>query len=343
MESILDLNKEQLITYLQSIRQPAYRWKQIWHGLYVEMYDSWLQFTNLPLELRGYLQEHFTISNLSLADHIHSSDGSTEKVLFSLPDGNPIETVLMEYEERISICVSSQSGCSIGCKFCATGKLGLLHNISCGEMLAQVLHFARASNQEKHPITNIVIMGMGEPLLNYAEVKKAIEILNDHDGLNIGSRHITLSTIGIPEQILQFAYDFPQLNLAVSLHAANDQQRDKLIPINKKYNIAMLLEAVKQYIALTNRRVTFEYVLIADQNDAVSDALQLGSILHGLLCHVNLIPLNPTAHFNGNPPPLERIEKFQQVLNDHHIPATIRFSKGTQIQAGCGQLAGKSH
>ena len=342
MDSILDLNKEQLIVYLQTIHQSTFRWKQIWHGLYVELYDSWQQFTNLPLELRAYLQQHFMITNLTISDQIHSEDSFTEKVHFNLPNGNPVETVWMQYDQRISICVSSQSGCPIGCTFCATGKLGLLQDLSCGEIVAQVLHFSRTSYRKKHPITNIVIMGMGEPFLNYPEVKKAIEIINDHDGLNIGSRHITLSTIGIPEQILQFAQDFPQLNLAVSLHAATDPQRDVLVPINKKYNIAMLLEAVKQYITLTNRRVTFEYVLIDGINDTPTDAHRLGNILHGLLCHVNLIPLNPTAHFNRKTSPLERIEEFQRILNEHHIPATIRFSKGTQIQAGCGQLAGKN-
>lgn len=341
MQSILDLNKEQLKAYLQSIHQPSFRWKQIWHGLYVEFYDSWQQFTNLPLELRAYLQDHFVITTLTISDQIHSEDGFTEKIHFNLPGGNPVETVWMQYDQRISICISSQSGCPIGCTFCATGKLGLLQNLSCGEIVAQVLHFARKSHNEEHPITNIVIMGMGEPFLNYQEVKQAIEIFNDHDGLNIGSRHITLSTIGIPEQILQFAQDFPQLNLAVSLHAATDQQRDLLVPINKKYNIASLLDAVKQYITLTNRRVTFEYVLIDGINDTSTDAHHLGNILHGLLCHVNLIPLNSTALFNGEAPPMERIEGFQRILNEHHIPATIRFSKGTQIQAGCGQLAGK--
>lgn len=341
MQSILDLNKDQLKAYLQSIHQPTFRWKQIWHGLYVDFYDSWEQFTNLPLKLRAFLQEHFVITNLTVSDQIHSEDGFTEKVHFNLPDGNPVETVWMQYDRRISICISSQSGCPIGCAFCATGKLGLLQNLSCGEIVAQVLHFARIANIEEHPITNIVIMGMGEPFLNYAEVKKAIEIFNDHDGLNIGSRHITLSTIGIPEQILQFASDFPQLNLAISLHAATDQQRDVLVPINKKYNIATLLETIQQYITLTNRRVTFEYVLIDGINDTSTDAHQLGSILHGLLCHVNLIPLNPTALFHGKASPMERIEGFQKILNEHHIPATIRFSKGTQIQAGCGQLAGK--
>jgi 23S rRNA (adenine2503-C2)-methyltransferase len=341
MECILDLDKEKLRTYFHSIGQPDFRCDQVWHGLYVSYFDTWDTFTVLPLELRQQLSQDFIISPLKEIDCIQSPDAFTKKVLFQLPGGNPVESVLMHYDERISICISSQSGCSIGCKFCATGKLGWKQDLSSGEIVAQVLYFAKELNKDQQKITNIVIMGMGEPFLNYEQVKNAIFKINDHDGLNIGSRHITVSTIGVPRQIIQFAHDFPQINLAVSLHAPTNKQRNTIIPINKKYPIQDILSAAKDYIHMTNRRVTFEYVMIAGFNDNIEDANQLGKLLQGLLCHVNLIPLNSTEHFAKNPPAHNKIESFRRILNDHHIPATIRFSKGTQIRAGCGQLAGK--
>jgi len=341
MKCILDLNKEQLRAYFHSIGQPDFRCAQVWHGLFGSYFDAWDKFTVLPLELRQQLAQDFIISPLREIDCIQSPDGFTKKVLFQLSGGNPLESVLMHYDDRISICISSQSGCTIGCKFCATGKLGWKQDLSSGEIVAQILYFAKELNEDQQKLTNIVIMGMGEPFLNYEQIKKAILTMHAPDGLNIGSRRITVSTIGIPQQIIQFAHDFSQVNLAVSLHAPTNEQRTTLIPINKKFPIEEIISAVKEYISMTNRRVTFEYVMIAGFNDSAEDANQLGRILHGLLCHVNLIPLNNTAHFNQNPPAHEKIEKFQRILNDHHIPATIRFSKGTQIQAGCGQLAGK--
>lgn len=341
MKCILDLGKEELQAYFQAMNQPAFRFKQVWQGLYGSHFRSWDQFTTLPKEIRQKLQDEFSILPFREVDHLFSSDRSTKKVLFQLPNGNPIETVLMKYEDRISICISSQSGCAIGCSFCATGKLGLKQDLSSGEIVAQILYFLRDLDEEQQRLTNIVVMGMGEPFLNYENLKKALLLLNDHEGLNIGARRITVSTIGIPEQIVDFAYDFNQVNLAVSLHAPTNEQRDKLIPINRKYPIEKIISAVNQYIILTNRRVTFEYVLIIGFNDSENDAEQLGTLLHGMLCHVNLIPLNPTVHFNKKAPSRESIVLFQQKLEEYHIPATVRYSKGTQIKAGCGQLAGK--
>ncbi|MHB8806385.1 MAG: 23S rRNA (adenine(2503)-C(2))-methyltransferase RlmN [Anaerolineaceae bacterium] len=341
MKCILDLNKEQLRAYFHSIGQPDFRCDQVWHGLFVSYFDAWDKFTVLPLELRQQLAQDFIISPLREIDCIQSPDGFTKKVLFQLSGGNPLESVLMHYDDRISICISSQSGCTIGCKFCATGKLGWKQDLSSGEIVAQILYFAKELNEDQQKLTNIVIMGMGEPFLNYEQIKEAILTMHAPDGLNIGSRRITVSTIGIPQQIIQFAHDFSQVNLAVSLHAPTNEQRTTLIPINKKFPIEEIISAVKEYISMTNRRVTFEYVMIAGFNDNAEDANQLGRVLQGLLCHVNLIPLNNTEHFDHNPPSHEKIENFQKILNDHHIPATIRFSKGTQIRAGCGQLAGK--
>ncbi len=341
MKCILDLDKEELQVYFQTIHQPAFRYKQVWQGIYSSHFSSWDQFTTLPKDIRQKLKDDFILLPFREVDHILSDDGSTKKVLFQLPSTNPVETVLMKYEDRTSICISSQSGCSIGCKFCATGKLGLKQDLTSGEILGQILYFLRELDEEQQKLTNIVVMGMGEPFLNYSNLKKALLLMNDHEGLNIGSRRITVSTIGIPEQIIQFGHDFPQVNLAVSLHAPTNVQRNSIVPINRKYPIQEIIAAVKQYISLTNRRVTFEYVLISDLNDSIEDAKHLSSLLQGMLCHVNLIPLNATVHFKQITPSYEQIELFQNTLASYHIPATIRFSKGTQIQAGCGQLAGK--
>lgn len=341
MDTILDRSKKEIHQFLHEHDQPGYRLNQIWRGLYQSYYEDWSQFSNLPKSLREVLSSHFSINPLQLVRSIQSSDGFTEKALFNLSNHHPLEAVLMRYQERTSICVSSQSGCPIGCSFCATGKLGLLRDLSCGEIIAQYLHFARLLAKEQEKITNIVIMGMGEPFLNYRNVKAALHILHDQDGLNVGSRRVTVSTIGIPDKIIQFGEDFPQLNLAVSLHAPTNAIRDTLVPINRRYPIEDILQAVKTYIENTNRRVTFEYVMISGTNDSHEDALQLSRLLHGLLCHVNLIPLNSTDEFSAVPSPLSTIEKFKSILDDHNIPTTIRFSKGSQIQAACGQLAGK--
>ncbi|NMB63049.1 MAG: 23S rRNA (adenine(2503)-C(2))-methyltransferase RlmN [Chloroflexi bacterium] len=341
MKCILDLDKEQLRHYLATTQQPPYRWQQIWHGLYVSYFQSWQEFSNLSQDLRKELEQDFSILPFTQISEVRSDDGLTHKVLFQLSNKNPIETVLMQYDQRISVCISSQSGCPIGCEFCATGKMGLKQNLSSGEIIAQILYFSRMLKEQDLEITNIVMMGMGEPFLNYSEVQNALERLNDHEGINIGARRITLSTIGIPSQILQFAIDFPQTNLAVSLHAPTNHQREQLIPINKKYPIEEILKAVREYIHITNRRVTFEYVMINAFNDNHEDALLLAELLQNMLCHVNLIPMNNTTAFSGLPSPIDRIQAFQKVLTNHHIPTTIRFSKGTQIQAGCGQLAGR--
>lgn len=341
MKCILDLDKEQLRHYLATTQQPPYRWQQIWHGLYVSYFQSWQEFSNLSQDLRKELEQDFSILPFTQISEVRSDDGLTYKVLFQLSNKNPIETVLMQYDQRISVCISSQSGCPIGCEFCATGKMGLKQNLSSGEIIAQILYLSRMLKEQDLEITNIVMMGMGEPFLNYSEVQNALERLNDHEGINIGARRITLSTIGIPSQILQFAIDFPQTNLAVSLHAPTNHQREQLIPINKKYPIEEILKAVREYIHITNRRVTFEYVMINAFNDNHEDALLLAELLQNMLCHVNLIPMNNTTAFSGLPSPIDRIQAFQKVLTNHHIPTTIRFSKGTQIQAGCGQLAGR--
>jgi len=340
MKCILDLDEDELNLYLQSIQQPPFRAMQIWHGLYHSYFDNWDQFSNLPLLLRRQLASEFSILPIQEIKEVHTQNRSTKKVLFQLSSGNSIESVLMNSLKRTSICISSQSGCSMGCKFCATGKLGFKQNLSAGEILAQVLFFARELQKTQKKITNIVMMGMGEPFLNYEQVKKAICIINSPRGLNVGARRITVSTIGIPEGIIQFAHDFSQVNLAVSLHAATNEKRDQLVPINRKFPIEAVLKAVEQYILITNRRVTFEYVMIKGLNDSPEGANQLGVLLGGILCHVNLIPLNPCNHFAYQPSSQQSIKTFQGILEEYHVPTTIRASKGTTIQAGCGQLGG---
>jgi len=247
----------------------------------------------------------------------------------------------MHYNERQTLCISSQSGCAMGCVFCATGQMGFRRNLSAGEVIEQVLFLGRELSQSGEKITNIVIMGMGEPFHNYDAVLEAIDRLNDPNGLNLGARRFTISTVGIVPGIRRFAAEKRQVNLAISLHAANDTLRSVLIPANRKYPLSSLMEACGEYIKLTNRRLTFEWALIRDINDSVEHARELAALLKGLLCHVNIIPLNPTTSYNGKATTEERAQEFKQVLENNGIPCTIRARRGIDISAGCGQLAAR--
>ncbi len=273
---------------------------------------------------------------------LESADGSTRKVLFRLPDGETIESVFMLYERRRTVCLSTQVGCPIGCPFCATGRSGFRRNLKAGEIIAQVLHFAREAKKtlgdSSKPVTNVVFMGMGEPLLNYDATIKAIRILNDQRGFNLGARRFTISTVGIVPGIRRLAEEGLQVELAVSLHAPNDEIRDRLVPVNKGYPIRRLLVACQEFIEKTKRRITFEYVLINGVNDSISHARELASLLRGMLCHVNLIPMNPFPGASMEPPPRRRVLAFEEELRRQGLSVTLRTSKGVDIQAGCGQL-----
>ena len=360
--SILDLSKVELEELVTELGQPAYRAKQLWRALYFELRQSFDDMTSLPVQLREQLKERFIISPLEKVYYLSSKDGSTDKALFKLPDGELIETVLMRYEPdghrrvRRTVCVSTQAGCALGCTFCATGQQGFRRQMTPGEIVSQVMYMesvARAEDDEqiaqgsrtkgeRQGVTNIVFMGMGEPLANYDNTLTSIRTINDDQGLHIGARHITVSTVGLVPQILQLAKEDLQINLAVSLHAPDNETRSETMPVNKRYPIEELIGACKKYVEKTNRRIFYEYVLLYGQNDSEAHAERLGKLLQGTLCHVNLIPVNPTEDGPFRRPDRERRTAFQQVLRNFGVPSTIRMEKGIDINAGCGQLRARA-
>lgn len=339
---IYDLSIEQIQDLLQIWGEPKYRATQIWQGLYRNFWSDAAQFTNLPKALREKIGQEFSLQSLKPEKVLKSSDGETVKTLFMLPDGKAIEAVLMRYERRKTLCISTQAGCAMGCTFCATGQMGFKRHLSSGEIVEQVLYYARQLAAQDEDVTNIVLMGMGEPFHNYDAVMAAIDRLNHPQGMNLGARRFTISTVGLVPMIRRFAEEKRQLNLAVSLHAANDELRSSMLPVNKKYPLSVLMPAVKDYVALTGRRVTFEWALIQGVNDSVETARELSLLLKGLLCHVNVIPLNPTRKFVGQGSTRERAAAFKAELEKNGIPCTIRIRRGIDIQAGCGQLATQS-
>jgi 23S rRNA (adenine2503-C2)-methyltransferase len=288
--------------------------------------------------MRERLAGDLPIQALTPIHEVATDDGETVKVLYRTGDGQTLETVLMFYPDRSTVCVSCQVGCAVGCSFCATGLMGLHRNLSAGEMVAQVVDMARRSSERGRPLTNIVMMGMGEPFHNYDNVMKMVAILNQSEGMNFGSRRITVSTSGVVPFIDKLATEPYQVNLAISIHAANDELRSTMVPLNRRWPLDELIASIRRYIAVTHRRVSFEYALIAGINDSDEDARQLAKRLKGLRCHVNVIPLNPTPAFPYERPSVERIEGFAETINDAGIPATIRYSRGVEIAAACGQL-----
>jgi len=318
--------------------EPAYRAGQIEGWLYQNYVDDVAQMTNLPKKLRQRLGEETVINPLSPVVSINSIDGQTQKTLFALPDGREIEAVLMRYDKRRTLCISTQAGCAMACPFCATGQIGFMRNLSAGEIVAQVLHYARLLQQTGENVTNIVLMGMGEPLANYAETWRAIRRLNEPAGFNLGARRMTLSTVGLVPAIRRMSREPEQVGLAVSLHAPTDELRDTIVPLNRRYPLSMLMKAVRDYVATTGRRVTFEYALMDELNDSDNHADQLVGLIQGLLSHVNLIPLNPTPNSPWSGSPDERVYAFRDRLEVVGIPTTIRLRRGVDIAAGCGQL-----
>lgn len=321
--------------------EPAYRAGQIWQGLYKNLWTAPEEFTNLSLSLREKLASEVGWSPLEPVTVLKSQDGETVKTLFRLPDEREIEAVLMRYEERRTLCISTQSGCAMGCVFCATGQMGFKRHLTAGEIVAQVMYYARELKQTGEVVTNVVVMGMGEPFHNYDNTLAAIDRLNDPAGFNLGARRFTISTVGLVPAIRRFADEKRQVNLAISLHAANDAQRSALLPVNKKYPISEVIAACREYVEKTGRRVTFEWALIRDENDTPEVARELARLLKGLMCHVNVIPLNPTQKYPGQATTRERAKAFAEVVNAAGIPCTVRIRRGIDIQAGCGQLASR--
>lgn len=333
-----DLDYEELEELLQTWGEPAYRVKQIWTGFYQRMKDNPGGLSNIPKALREKLSDQFTFRNLTAETKLNSKDKQTTKTMFRLADDLAIETVLMRYQKRRTLCISTQAGCALGCVFCATGQMGFRRNLSSGEIVEQVVAFERILSDIGESLTNIVVMGMGEPFHNYGNTITAINRMNHPEGMNIGARRFTISTVGLVPEIVRFTRENKQVNLAVSLHAADDELRNSLLPINKKYPLDELMNACRGYVDLTHRRITFEWALIYDVNDSLEQAMKLAGLLKGLLCHVNIIPLNPTQGYGGGATTRERAKIFQSVLEAKGIPCTIRVRRGIEIQAGCGQL-----
>jgi 23S rRNA (adenine2503-C2)-methyltransferase len=342
MRLLYDLALPDLTTLLAEWGEPSYRAYQIWQGVYRQFWNDPAQFTQLPAPLRARLSEALQFNTFTPAKSIRSADGKTVKTLFKLQDGKAIEAVLMRYEKRNTLCISTQVGCAMGCVFCATGQMGFKRHLTSGEIVAQVMYYARLLNNEGAVVTNVVVMGMGEPFHNYDNVMAAIDRLNDPEGYNFGARRFTISTVGLVPAIRRFALEKRQVNLAISLHAAEDALRASMLPVDKRYPIDELLAACRDYVAATGRRITFEWALVNEVNDTQEQAHLLVSKLKGLLCHVNAIPLNPTEGYSGQATTRQRADEFKEILTRAGIPCTIRLRRGIDIQAGCGQLASQA-
>ena len=338
MKNIKEYNLDELQEELVNLGEKKYRAEQIFKWLYVDKVKEFDEMTNLSIELREKLKKEYTICNFKILKKQESSDG-TKKYLFDVLDGNAIESVLMEYHHGKTICVSSQIGCKMGCKFCASTGIKFIRSLTCGEIVEQILAVEQDIGDK---ISNIVFMGIGEPFDNYENVMKAIKIINNQKGLNIGARHISISTSGLVPMIYKFADEELQCTLSISLHATNDEKRSNMMPINNKYNIKELMEACKYYINKTNKRISFEYALAKDNNDNLEDAKELVKLLKGMLCHVNLIPINKIENGKYTKSTNENIIKFRDYLNDNGIVATIRRELGSDIDAACGQLRRKN-
>ncbi|MHB8577017.1 MAG: 23S rRNA (adenine(2503)-C(2))-methyltransferase RlmN [Dehalococcoidia bacterium] len=343
--SVFDLAPDELRAQLSALELPRFRADQVLHRLYREFAVAYDAMTELPVSLRARLAEALPMPVLPVLTEQRSADGSTRKVLLQLADGNTVESVLMEYDPsdtsrgRETVCISTQVGCAMGCVFCATGQQGFLRNLSAGEITQQVLHFARELRQEGRHVTNVVFMGMGEPLANYAATIKAIRILTAPDAFGLGARRITVSTVGVVPMMRRLAGEGLQVGLAVSLHTADDELRRRLIP-TARFDVDEILTAADDYTASTNRRYTVEYALIDRVNDTEALAEQLALLLRGRPCHVNLIPVNPTANPETRRSIRNRVLRFERTLQERGINATVRVEKGIDIAAGCGQLRG---
>lgn len=337
---IYDLTLDSLQDWMKEQGEPVFRAAQIFDWLYVKRVTTFDEMTNLSKALRKKLAEHFDFVLLDEITKMTSSDG-TVKFLFGLYDGNAIETVLMKHNYGNSVCVTTQVGCRIGCTFCASTLGGLKRNLSAGEIVAQVVQAQRLLDESGERVSSIVIMGSGEPFENYDATMDFLRIMIHEKGLNIGQRHITVSTSGIVPSMYRFADENTQINLAISIHAPNDKLRSKLMPVNRRFPFDDVIEACKYYIEKTGRRITFEYALIGEVNDRPEHAEELASVLKNMLCHVNLIPVNHVPERKYVRTPREDIFEFQRILQEHGVNTTIRREQGHDIAAACGQLRAK--
>jgi len=329
---LLGATLTELQEYCAKLSQPAFRGKQIAGWLYNKGVSGVDEMSNLSKPLRTLISETSTLSRSRIVTGTTASDGVL-KLLLELTDGNRIETVVIPYPDRLTVCISSQVGCAAGCAFCASGGLGLIRNLTAGEIVDQVLTAQACADKR---VTNVVYMGVGEPLLNYENVVKSIRLLTDEVG--ISARHITVSTVGVTPRIVRLAREKMQVTLAISLHAPHDDLRKELIPLAGKYPLKDLLAACQIYAHTTGRRVTAEYVLLAEVNDSIADARELARLLKGMLCNVNLIPYNPVAGIGYKRPGPLRVAAFRKTLELADIPVTQRFERGDAVMAACGQL-----
>jgi 23S rRNA (adenine2503-C2)-methyltransferase len=329
--SIYEYSKEELASLLAG--EPRYRVDQLWRGLWVEGLDI-EAITTIPASLRASLREQFP-SALDVANDVASDQGATRKWVFRLEDASTIETVLMRYDNRVTVCVSSQAGCAMGCTFCATGQAGFSGQLSVGQVLEQVMFASRAAAPLR--LSNVVFMGMGEPLANYRVTVEVIRRLHDYRGLS--ARHLTVSTVGVAPAIERLAHEGLPLTLAVSLHAANDVTRDELVPLNRRYPLERLHAACRTWLDVTGRRLSFEWALIDGVNDTEQAVVELAQYAISLNAHVNLIPLNPTPGYLVRGSSAQRVGEFRDGLLDRGVNATVRNTRGRSIAAACGQLA----
>lgn len=332
-----NLTQLELVDYVVSLGMPKFRGKQIFSWIYKGVKD-FDELNNIPKNIREKLRENCIIGNIEIEAKFESKVDNTKKYLFLLDDGNIIETVAMEYTDRITVCVSNQVGCRMGCNFCASTVDGLIRNLEAWEILDQIMKVQEDLGKR---VSNIVMMGSGEPLDNYQNSIRFLKLVNEEDGLNIGNRHITLSTCGIVDRIRDLADLQIPINLAISLHSPFDDKRREIMPVANKYTIDQIIEACNYYIGKTNRKITFEYSLIKDKNDSDKEAARLVDLLRGMLCHVNLIPINPIEERDYEKPQIEYINRFKNYLEKNKIPVTIRNSMGSDIGGACGQLRRK--
>ncbi|MFA5057151.1 MAG: 23S rRNA (adenine(2503)-C(2))-methyltransferase RlmN [Opitutaceae bacterium] len=351
-----DFTRDEIIALVASWDFSPVHGARLWSYVYHDGAERFAAMPEVPARLRTRLEEEISLSLPSVASERHSTDGFTRKYLLALADGRRIETVLMRYTGRVTACISSQAGCAMGCVFCATGQMGFGRHLTPGEIVTQVLHvnrvlrrdgpaaaLARVDGDSPHArherLRNVVLMGMGEPLHNYEAVRRAVDILRDQNGPAIGARRITLSTVGVIPGIVRLADEASPVQLAVSLHAATQAERAALVPVAARWPLDALMEACRYYVEKQQRRIFFEWTLIAGRNDTPEQAHAVGRLLHGLPAQVNLIPLNPTAGYGGGPSDRNAARRFQEILAGYSLPSTVRQRRGIDIAAGCGQLA----
>lgn len=333
-EDILGLLPEELEDFVISHGHQRFRAKQVYSWLYKDI-ESFRDMRNVPKALISILEENFNLGSLNLIDRQISKMDGTQKFLFQLDDGNQIESVFMKYKYGNTACLSTQAGCKMGCKFCASGLLGLSRNLTPSEILSQVIEISKITGEK---ISNIVFMGTGEPLDNYVNVSKFLRLIHNPEGYNLSMRSITISTCGLVDRFDQLADDFPQINIAISLHAATDKKRNEIMPINKKFPIASVVQKAREYVSKTGRRISFEYTLVKGFNDEDEDMYALAKLLKNLNCHVNLIPLNEVSQTGLITSGRKRAEECMEILNKRGINATIRRQLGADIDGACGQL-----